>query len=94
MRNNALDILAKAAAWFAAARARLSVPSMSRFTSLFVLLLSLAVGMLSLASSVFAMGAFETAGNVRWLVFASRQNLDEAIGLARRFGSDFGSGDR
>jgi S1-C subfamily serine protease len=64
---------------------------MSRFTSLFVLLFSLAAGTLSLASGVFAMGAFETAGNVRWLVFASRQNLDEAIGLARRFGSDFGS---
>jgi S1-C subfamily serine protease len=64
---------------------------MSRFTSIFVLLLSLAAGALSQASSVFAMGGFETAGNVRWLVFASRQNLDEAIGLARRFGSDFGS---
>jgi S1-C subfamily serine protease len=64
---------------------------MSRFTSLFVLLLSLAAGALSESSSVFAMGAFETTGNVRWLVFASRQNVDEAIGLARRFGSDFGS---
>ena len=64
---------------------------MSRFTLLFVLLLSLAAGALSQSSSAFAMGAFETSGNVRWLVFASRQNVDEAIGLARRFGSDFGS---
>jgi hypothetical protein len=56
-----------------------------------LLLVSLLGGALSPSRSAFAMGAFETTGNVRWVVFASRQNIDEAIGLARRFGSDFGS---
>jgi hypothetical protein len=63
---------------------------MTKVTSFIPLLFALLAGALSLSSSVFAMGAFETSGNVRWLVFASRQNVDEAIGLARRFGSDFG----
>ena len=31
-----------------------------------------------------AAGPFEQHGNSRWVVYASRQNLDEAIGLARR----------
>ena len=53
---------------------------MSRLSLLFILLLLGTVSALCLASGVFAMGAFETAGNVRWFVFASRQNLDEAIG--------------
>src|ERR1700722_11610928 len=35
-------------------------------------------------------GPLETSGDGRWIVFASRQDVDEAIGLARRFGSDFG----
>ena len=38
-----------------------------------------------------ALGPLETSGNGRWIVFASRQDVDEAIGLARRFGSDFGA---
>ena len=64
---------------------------MSRFTLFFILLLSLAAGALIASSAIcFASGAFETGGNVRWIVFASRQNVDEAIGLARRFGSEFG----
>ncbi len=64
---------------------------MSRFTLFFILLLSLAAGALIASSAIcFASGAFETSGNVHWIVFASRQNVDEAIGLARRFGSDFG----
>ncbi len=33
----------------------------------------------------------ETSGDLRWIVFASRQDVDEAIGLARRFGSEFGA---
>ena len=32
----------------------------------------------------------ETSGDVRWIVYASRQNGDEAIGLARRLGWEFG----
>jgi hypothetical protein len=63
---------------------------MIKVTSFILLLFSLLAGTLSPSSNAFAMGAFETSGNVRWLVFASRQNVDEAIGLARRFGSDFG----
>jgi hypothetical protein len=31
-----------------------------------------------------AAGPFEQHGNSRWIVYASRQNVDEAIGLARR----------
>ena len=34
---------------------------------------------------------FETSGDVRWIVFASRQDPDEAIGVARGFGSEFGT---
>ena len=66
-------------------------PSMSRFTLSFGLLLSLLAGALIASSTIsLATEAFETAGNVRWIVFASRQDVDEAIGLARRFGSEFG----
>jgi hypothetical protein len=64
-------------------------PGMSRFVFSLSLLLSLAAALIAPNIS-FATGAFETRGDVRWLVFASRQNVDEAIGLARRFGSDFG----
>jgi S1-C subfamily serine protease len=35
-------------------------------------------------------GPLETSGDFRWIVFASRQDVDEAIGLARSFGSEFG----
>ena len=64
---------------------------MRRFALSFTLLLTLVAGALAASSATsFAAGAFETGGNVRWIVFASRQNVDEAIGLARRFGSDFG----
>jgi hypothetical protein len=37
-----------------------------------------------------ATAPFETTGDVRWIIYASRQDLDEAIGLARRFDSQFG----
>ena len=64
---------------------------MSRFVFSLSLVLSLVAGALIASSTIsFATGAFETTGNVRWVVFASRQNVDEAIGLARQFGSDFG----
>jgi S1-C subfamily serine protease len=64
---------------------------MSRFLFLFTVLLSLVAGALIASNSAsLATGAFETSGNVRWIVFASRQNADEAIGLARRYGSEFG----
>ncbi len=36
-------------------------------------------------------GPLETSGDVRWIVFASRQDPDEAIGVARGFGSEFGA---
>jgi S1-C subfamily serine protease len=64
---------------------------MNIIRSFILLLVSLLAGVLSPSRGPIAMGAFETTGNVRWMVFASRQNVDEAIGLARRFGSDFGS---
>ena len=41
-------------------------------------------------SSSSAGGPLQTTGALRWVVFASRQNPDEAIGLARRFGPQFG----
>lgn len=44
--------------------------------------------MISGATISLAAGSFETTGNVRWIVYASRQNVDEAIGLARRFETD------
>jgi len=46
---------------------------------------------LATATPSSALGPLETSGNGRWIVFASRQDVDEAIGLARRFGSDFGA---
>ena len=53
--------------------------------------LALAVSvMLATPPTALAAGPLETSGNVRWIIFASRQNVDEAIGLARRFGSQFG----
>jgi S1-C subfamily serine protease len=64
---------------------------MNIIRSFILLLATLLAGAFSPSRSAFAMGAFETTGNFRWVVFASRQNVDEAIGLARRFGSDFGS---
>ena len=49
------------------------------------------IGMLlALASPSSSAGPLETSGDARWIVFASRQDVDEAIGLARRFGSEFG----
>ena len=41
-------------------------------------------------SSTLSAGPLETSGQYRWIVFASRQDVDEAIGLARRFGTQFG----
>jgi S1-C subfamily serine protease len=56
------------------------------------LLVGVAVAIWVLTASLsWAAGPLETTGDVRWIVFASRQNVDEAIGLARRFGSDFGA---
>jgi S1-C subfamily serine protease len=53
--------------------------------------LAVTVGMwLATTSPSSAKGPLETSGDVRWIVFASRQDVDEAIGLARRFGSEFG----
>jgi S1-C subfamily serine protease len=46
--------------------------------------------LLATAKPSSASGPLETSGDGRWIVFASRQDVDEAIGLARRFGSDFG----
>jgi hypothetical protein len=64
---------------------------MSRFVFLLALSLSIAVATsVATISTSLATSPFETSGNVRWIVYASRQNIDEAIGLARRFGSEFG----
>jgi hypothetical protein len=64
---------------------------MSRPVLSSVLLLSLAVSAWFIATAQSsAAGPLETTANFRWIVFASRQNVDEAIGLARRFGSEFG----
>jgi len=64
---------------------------MGRFVISLALWRAAAIGawlvMASLSSSA---GPLETSGDGRWIVFASRQDVDEAIGLARRFGSDFG----
>jgi S1-C subfamily serine protease len=54
-------------------------------------LLSVATGAwIAPVSPSWAAGPLETADDLRWIVFASRQNVDEAIGLARGFGSEFG----
>jgi S1-C subfamily serine protease len=45
---------------------------------------------LATALPSFSAGPLETVGDARWVVFASRQDVDEAIGLARRFGTEFG----
>jgi S1-C subfamily serine protease len=64
---------------------------MSRFILSFALWLSIAVATsIATISTSLATSPFETSGNVRWIIYASRQNIDEAIGLARRFGSEFG----
>ena len=64
---------------------------MSRLIFSAALMLAIAIGAWGATlSTALATGPFETTGNVRWIVFASRQNVDEAIGLARRFGSEFG----
>src|SRR5271165_3193576 len=63
---------------------------MSRLTFPLALWLSVAVGAWIATSPSSATGPFETSGNVRWIIYASRQDVDEAIGLARRFGSEFG----
>src|SRR5271165_5020476 len=63
---------------------------MSRLTFPLALWLSVAVGAWIATSPSSATGPFETSGNVRWIIYASRQNVDEAIGLARRFSSEFG----
>ena len=61
---------------------------MSRFIFSVALVASIAVGASIAATTILsAAGPFETAGNVRWVVYASRQNVDEAIGMARRLGS-------
>jgi S1-C subfamily serine protease len=56
----------------------------------FVWLLIVAAPWMGTGPASSATSPFETSGNDRWIVFASRQNVDEAIGLARRFGSEFG----
>ena len=59
---------------------------MNRIVVSLVFALSVVVGsLISGATISLAAGPFETTGNVRWIVYASRQNVDEAIGLARRF---------
>lgn len=63
--------------------------SMSRLIFALAFWLSVAVGTWIVTTSPSsAAGPFETSGNVRWIIYASRQNVDEAIGLARRFGSE------
>ena len=62
---------------------------MNRIVVAFVLSLSIALASLISGTSISsAAGPLETTGNVRWVVYASRQNIDEAIGLARRFQTD------
>jgi hypothetical protein len=64
---------------------------MSRLVLSFALWLSIvAATWIPITPASSATSPFETSGDVRWIVFASRQNVDEAIGLARRFGSEFG----
>jgi hypothetical protein len=60
-------------------------------SSLLFALLIVATSLVGSEGCAFAADPLETSGNVRWIVFASRQDVDEAIGLARRFGSEFGS---
>jgi hypothetical protein len=65
---------------------------MGRYVFSLAFWLAATVGMwLATASPSSATGPLETSGDVRWIVFASRQDVDEAIGLARRFGSEFGA---
>jgi hypothetical protein len=64
---------------------------MGKFFFSLALWLAAAIGMwMAMASPSLSAGPLETSGDDRWIVFASRQDVDEAIGLARRFGSDFG----
>jgi S1-C subfamily serine protease len=78
---------------FATTRLRVSgCFGMGRYAFSLAFCLATAIAMwLATASPSPAAGPFETSGNVRWIVFASRQDVDEAIGLARRFGSEFGA---
>lgn len=46
---------------------------------------------LAAASPSSANGPLATSGDARWIVFASRQDVEEAIGLARGYGSEFGA---
>ena len=67
---------------------------MNRLVPFWVCLLSIAIGAwIASASPSLAAGPLETSGNFRWIVFASRQNVDEAIGLARRLWLGFRSAD-
>jgi hypothetical protein len=64
---------------------------MGKFVFSLALWLAAAIGMwLAMAPPSSLAAPLETSGDGRWIVFASRQDIDEAIGLARRFGSDFG----
>jgi hypothetical protein len=64
---------------------------MGKFVFSLAFWLTAAIGMwLVMAPPSSSAGPLETSGSGRWIVFASRQDVDEAIGLARRFGSDFG----
>jgi hypothetical protein len=64
---------------------------MGKFVFSLALWLAASIGMwFAMAPPSSSAGPLETSGDSRWIVFASRQDVDEAIGLARRFGSDFG----
>ena len=67
---------------------------MSRLVLSLALLLPIAVGTWTMTTSTSSAGPLETSGSFRWIVFASRQNVDEAIGLARDFGSESGPTNR
>jgi hypothetical protein len=58
--------------------------------SLFLTLVIAAALLVGFKEFSFAADPLETSGNIRWIVFASRQDVDEAIGLVRSFGSQFG----
>jgi S1-C subfamily serine protease len=64
---------------------------MGKFIFSLALWRAAAIGIwLAMAPPSSSAGPLETSGDGRWIVFASRQDVEEAIGLARRFGSDFG----
>lgn len=64
---------------------------MGRLVFSFALWLPVAIALWCEGASLASAGPLEASGNARWIVYASRQNVDEAIGLARRFGSEFGT---